>query len=138
MRRTALQQAITAATEEVDTDLLFAQTYVDQARLIGNINAVLPPRSTALLSDIVTLYPIEQGAAGWVLAAGAERQLFELPGFDAASPQQLRLRKRGDRLEIWWEARWLGEIAVPAEATQVGLYAHLAAAAFDMVRVTAL
>jgi len=36
---------------------------VDQARLIGNINAVLPPRSIALLSDIVTLYPIEQGAA---------------------------------------------------------------------------
>ncbi|MFN8505637.1 glycoside hydrolase family 43 protein [Kouleothrix sp.] len=88
--------------------------------------------------DLGPLLAIEQGAAGWVLAAGAERQLFELPGFDAASPQQLRLRKRGDRLEIWWEARWLGEIAVPAEATQVGLYAHLAAAAFDMVRVTAL
>ena len=58
-----VESTITAATEEVDTDLLFAQTYVDQARLIGNINAVLPPRSTALLSDIVTLYPIEQGAA---------------------------------------------------------------------------
>ena len=58
-----VESTITAAAEEVDTELLFAQTYVDQARLIGNINAVLPPRSTALLSDIVTLYPIEQGAA---------------------------------------------------------------------------
>ena len=58
-----VESTIPAATEEVDTELLFAQTYVDQARLIGNINAVLPPRSIALLSDIVTLYPIEQGAA---------------------------------------------------------------------------
>ncbi len=58
-----VESAIPAVTEDVDTELLFAQTYVDQARLIGNINAVLPPRSTALLSDIVSLYPIEQGAA---------------------------------------------------------------------------
>lgn len=58
-----VESVIPPATEEVDTDLLFAQTYVDQARLLGNIQAVLPRRSTALLSDIVTLYPIEQGAA---------------------------------------------------------------------------
>ncbi len=49
--------------EEVDTDLLFAQTFIDQARLVDNIRAVLPKRSSALLSDIVMMYPIEQGAA---------------------------------------------------------------------------
>ncbi|MFT4167045.1 MAG: DUF3375 domain-containing protein [Microlunatus sp.] len=58
-----VESVIPPVTEEVDTELLFAQTYVDQARLLANISAVLPRRSTALLSDIVTLYPIEQGAA---------------------------------------------------------------------------
>ena len=50
-------------TEDVDADLLFTQTFVDQARLADNIRAVLPERSSALLSDIVAVYPIEQGAA---------------------------------------------------------------------------
>ena len=59
----AVESLIPPATEEVDTDLLFAQTFVDQTRLIDNIHAVLPQRSSALLSDIVTMYPIEQGAA---------------------------------------------------------------------------
>jgi hypothetical protein len=59
----AVESGISPVTDTVDTDLLFAQTYVDQARLIDNIHAVLPKRSSALLSDIVTLYPIEQGAA---------------------------------------------------------------------------
>ncbi|WP_067433333.1 DUF3375 domain-containing protein [Nocardioides jensenii] len=48
---------------ELDTDLLFNQTFVDQARLADNIRAVVPPRSSALLDDIVQLYPITQGAA---------------------------------------------------------------------------
>lgn len=49
--------------EELDTDLLFAQTFVDQARLADNIRTVVPLRSSALLDDIVELFPIEQGAA---------------------------------------------------------------------------
>ncbi len=59
----AVESVIPPVTDEVDTDLLFAQTFVDQTRLIDNIHAVLPKRSSALLSDIVTMYPIEQGAA---------------------------------------------------------------------------
>lgn len=58
-----VESLIPPATEEVDTEVLFTQTFVDQARLVDNIRAVLPPRSSALLSDIVTMYPIEQGAA---------------------------------------------------------------------------
>ena len=52
-----------ADEEDLDTDLLFTQTFVDAARLTGNIRAVLPERSSALLADIVEMYPIEQGAA---------------------------------------------------------------------------
>jgi hypothetical protein len=51
------------ADEEVDVAVLFHQTFVDQARLADHIRAVMPARSSALLDDIVGLYPIEQGAA---------------------------------------------------------------------------
>jgi hypothetical protein len=43
--------------------VLFAQTFVDQVRLADNVRTLLPRRSSALLSDIVAMYPIEQGAA---------------------------------------------------------------------------
>lgn len=59
----AVESVIPSVVEEVDTELLFAQTFVDHTRLLGNIHAVLPRRSSALLSDIVTMYPVEQGAA---------------------------------------------------------------------------
>jgi hypothetical protein len=59
----AVESLIPPVSEEVDADLLFAQTFVDQARLVDNLRAVLPERSSALLSDIVTMYPIEHGAA---------------------------------------------------------------------------
>lgn len=58
-----VESLIPPASEEVDADLLFAQTFVDQARLLDNIRAVLPERSAALLSDIVAMYPLEHGAA---------------------------------------------------------------------------
>lgn len=51
------------ADTEVDVAALFSQTFVDQARLATRIRAVVPPRSTVLLSEIVDLYPITQGAA---------------------------------------------------------------------------
>ncbi|MGB0876597.1 MAG: DUF3375 domain-containing protein [Mycobacterium sp.] len=59
----AVESQIVAATEEVDSDLLFTQTFVDQARLVEIIRTVLPERSLALLSDVITMYPIEHGAA---------------------------------------------------------------------------
>lgn len=48
---------------DLSADLLFAQTFVDAARLAGNIRAVVPPGASALLADIVKMYPVEQGAA---------------------------------------------------------------------------
>lgn len=50
-------------SETADPDPLFAQTYVDSSRLAGNIRAVLPARSAAPLSEIVALFPVEQGVA---------------------------------------------------------------------------
>ena len=52
--------------------------------------------------------------------------------------QQFRFRKRGGRLALQWEATPLGEINTTPETTGIGLYAHRAHVAFDMVRVTAL
>lgn len=49
--------------EEPDVEALFAQRFVDAGRLAGNIREVVPAHSSALLSDIVSVYPIEQGAA---------------------------------------------------------------------------
>ncbi|MGO9509363.1 MAG: DUF3375 domain-containing protein [Mycobacterium sp.] len=59
----AVESHIPSETEEVDSDLLFTQTFVDSARLAGIIRTVLPERTSALLSDVVTLHPIQQGAA---------------------------------------------------------------------------
>jgi hypothetical protein len=59
----AVESHIPPSTEEVDADLLFTQTFVDQARLIEIIRNVLPESSSALLSDVVAVHPIEQGAA---------------------------------------------------------------------------
>ena len=48
---------------EVDVSALFGQTFVNQARLADNIRSAVPERGSALLSDIVAVCPIEQGAA---------------------------------------------------------------------------
>ncbi|MCB1290373.1 DUF3375 domain-containing protein [Mycolicibacterium sp.] len=59
----AVESVIATATEQVDTDLLFTQTFIDQARLAEVIRSALPANSSALLSDVIALNPIEQGAA---------------------------------------------------------------------------
>lgn len=62
-------------TAEVDADVLFAQSFIDQTRLIANIQAAMPHGTAALLSDIVALHPIEQGAAeivGYLALEGDE------------------------------------------------------------------
>ena len=51
------------ADGEVDITALFGQPFVDQARLAENIRSAVPEQSSALLSDIVSVYPVEQGAA---------------------------------------------------------------------------
>lgn len=58
-----VEVVIPDTAQTADTELLFAQAYVDTVRLAGNIRTVLPERSSALLSDIVALFPVEQGAA---------------------------------------------------------------------------
>lgn len=51
------------AEADVDISALFGQTFVDQARLADHIRSIVPRSGTALLDDILTFYPIEQGAA---------------------------------------------------------------------------
>lgn len=86
------------------------------------------------------------GAEGWALvvrrSVNNDAKVAEWPlpeSFDPFRMQQFRFRKQKGRLSIQWEALPLGEIpTTTAEATGVGLYAHRASVAFDMVRVTAL
>jgi len=52
-----------SADGDVDVAALFGQRFVDQARLMDNIRTVVPERTSVLLSDIVRICPIEQGAA---------------------------------------------------------------------------
>lgn len=76
----AVQSKLVEENAEVDTELLFTQTYVDQARLVANIRSVLPARSSTLLSDVVSFYPLEQGAAEIVgyLALNDEDLIIEM------------------------------------------------------------
>lgn len=48
---------------EADYDALLAQRFVDSARLADNVRAIVPPRNTAELADILDLYPAEEGIA---------------------------------------------------------------------------
>lgn len=66
--------------EELDTEALFTQDFVDPTRLIEQVRTVVPPRSSVLLDDLVGLFPIEQGAAEIVgyLALHDDEILVEL------------------------------------------------------------
>jgi GH43 family beta-xylosidase len=90
-------------------------------------------------TDPGPLLTVERSAGGWVLIChqGASRTVFPLPGFDAAVPQQLRLRKLGARMAIQWETLLLGEVTIDDAPARVGLYANQAGTSFDLVRVTA-
>jgi len=79
-----VESRIAEPTEEVDADLLFAQTFVDQARLAEIIRTVLPENSSALLSDVIAMHPIEQGAAEIVgyLALNHEDMAVEMDDTD--------------------------------------------------------
>lgn len=52
-----------AGHEDLEAELLFSQSYVDSARLADNIRTLLPERSSALLTDIIEMFPLDQGAA---------------------------------------------------------------------------
>lgn len=59
----AVESLIPPAHEDADAAPLFFQAFIDQAKLLDNIRATLPESSEALLSDIISMHPIEQGAA---------------------------------------------------------------------------
>jgi GH43 family beta-xylosidase len=87
------------------------------------------------------LVTVERQEALWAMVwrGASETAVFPLPvSFDPFIHQQFRFRKERDRLTLQWAAQELGEIEASLEATWVGLYAHKARAAFDMVRATAL
>lgn len=52
-----------AEDTEGDYDSLFTQRFVDSARLAENIRAIVPPRSTTELGEIIAMYPVEDGVA---------------------------------------------------------------------------
>lgn len=80
----AVESQIPTGTAEIDTEALFAQNFIDQTRLLGVLREVLPENSSALLSDITAIHPIEQGAAEIVgyLALDDEDLTVELDDTD--------------------------------------------------------
>lgn len=52
-----------ADDEVVDVAALLGQSFIDPVRLADNIRSLVPERSSALLEDIIGLYPLEHGAA---------------------------------------------------------------------------
>jgi flagellar motility protein MotE (MotC chaperone) len=76
---------------ESDYEALLAQKFVDSARLLENIKAIVPPRTTAELADILHLYPVEQGVA-------------EILGYLALSDDDVRIEMhREDQITIDYE-----------------------------------
>ncbi len=76
-------------------------------------------------------------ALTWSL--GDEGGVLPLPaGFDGGKFHQLRMRVAEGRLRVSLEGEALGELPALDEASHVGLAAQGAAAAFELVRVTAL
>ncbi|MEH0059726.1 DUF3375 domain-containing protein [Auritidibacter ignavus] len=49
--------------ENVDTTALTSQVFVDQTKLLSQLAAIIPQGESALLDDIVQMYPIEQGVS---------------------------------------------------------------------------
>lgn len=61
------------APAEVDATALLDQVFVDPVRLAANVRSVVPVRSSALLADIIGLFPLQHGTAelvGYLALAG--------------------------------------------------------------------
>lgn len=87
--RADVDSEVAVGGAEADADLLFAQTYIDRARLVGNIRDWLPRGSAGLLSDIVDVSPIEQGAAEIVGYLALDEDDIDVE-FDDAAQMELR------------------------------------------------
>jgi GH43 family beta-xylosidase len=100
----------------------------------------------AIDADTERRITVERGGANerWAVVVRNSKdasieESWPLPeAFDPFVMQQFRFRKQAGRLAVQWEATPLGEINTTREATAIGLYAHRARVACDMVRVTAL
>lgn len=94
--------------EDLDTRGLFEQSFVDTARLAEQIRTVVPPRSSALLHEVVELYPLRDGLA-------------ELVSYLAMSEEDLRVELDESReVTVSWEDASLGRRTVRMpEATVV-------------------
>ncbi len=95
------------------------------------------------LDPLISLEYLGSAEAGdeWGLAVRARsgRQVLPLPrDFDPTIFQQFRFTKRSGRLIVQWENQILDEMDIPAGPSRVGIYAHKAQVAVDLVRVTAL
>jgi flagellar motility protein MotE (MotC chaperone) len=90
------------ADEDVDTSALFRQAFIDQARLADNVRSAVPRRGSALLSDIVTAFPVTQGAA-------------EIVGYLALTDEDLdiELDESGETLIDYREAETMRRIRMP-------------------------
>jgi hypothetical protein len=87
------------------------------------------------------LLTIQRRGFCWAIVAEEpkDKRVFPLPeAFDPHIDQQLRFRKERNCLAIRWEEQLIGTMEAPEGATEIGLYAHRAVTAFDMVRVTAI
>ncbi len=86
-----VDSAVVTAADELDTSSLFAQSFVDAPRLVAQIRAVVPPRSSALLRDVLELYPLREGLA-------------ELIGYLALDDGELRVELDEDqRIELVYD-----------------------------------
>jgi hypothetical protein len=58
-----IDEIATNADEDVPSDALFTQVYVDKERLSSRIRQALQTRSQVSLADLVDAHPLEQGLA---------------------------------------------------------------------------
>jgi hypothetical protein len=58
-----IDDVATNADEDVPSDALFTQVYVDKERLGGRIRQALQTRSQVSLADVIAAHPLEQGLA---------------------------------------------------------------------------
>lgn len=84
----SVDSVVVTAVDDLDTSALFEQAFVDTARLAAQIRTVVPPGSSALLRDVLDLYPLQDGLA-------------ELVGYLALDDQGLRVELDGAvRIEL--------------------------------------
>jgi GH43 family beta-xylosidase len=117
----------------------FVNLRLDKVSEAGGTCGLLPAINAEGQGPLLFLAPC---SGGWALGSGLssdENLGFRLPAdFEPFTDQPFRLRKIGDSLVVLWKQHFLGETWAPLGPCQVGLYAHQAVAAFDLVRVVGI